>query len=199
MKLLAVRPVHKGNYISMYDAVYRTQNGNIKTYEMVSRKHTLDTNNFGPIKDEHQIEAVGILAFNNSNHDLVLLQKEFRMACNNWVYELPGGLMDSGETLEEAASRELKEETGFDLVKVHKVMRPAYTAVGVSDELVSTIICTASGNKAESTSEFEEIEGAGWYSKEQVKVLLESAYMSLRTQSLLLCWAYNGDVLNLDK
>ena len=44
--------------------------------------------------------------------DLVLLQKEFRMATNNWVYNFPAGLIDEGETPEEAAIRELKEE-GF--------------------------------------------------------------------------------------
>ena len=34
---------------------------------------------------------------------------------------MPGGHVDRGETFEQAAIRELKEEAGLDLVKVHRV------------------------------------------------------------------------------
>lgn len=43
----------------------------------------------------------------------VLLQKQFRPPLDKIVIEVPAGLIDAGETAEEAAVRELKEETGY--------------------------------------------------------------------------------------
>jgi 8-oxo-dGTP pyrophosphatase MutT (NUDIX family) len=42
-----------------------------------------------------------------------LLQKQFRPPLDKIVIEVPAGLVDAGETAEEAAVRELKEETGY--------------------------------------------------------------------------------------
>lgn len=43
----------------------------------------------------------------------ILLQKQFRPPLDKVVIEVPAGLVDAGETAEEAAVRELKEETGY--------------------------------------------------------------------------------------
>lgn len=42
-----------------------------------------------------------------------ILTKQFRPPVNNYVIEFPAGLNDKGDTLEEAARRELLEETGY--------------------------------------------------------------------------------------
>ncbi|OHE60121.1 MAG: hypothetical protein A2Z47_09445 [Thermodesulfovibrio sp. RBG_19FT_COMBO_42_12] len=43
----------------------------------------------------------------------VLLIRQFRPPVNGYVIEFPAGLNDRGDTLEEAAERELLEETGY--------------------------------------------------------------------------------------
>lgn len=43
----------------------------------------------------------------------MLLQKQFRPPLGQVVIEVPAGLVDEGETPEEAAVRELREETGY--------------------------------------------------------------------------------------
>ena len=43
----------------------------------------------------------------------VLLIRQFRPPVNGYVIEFPAGLNDKGDTLEEAAKRELLEETGY--------------------------------------------------------------------------------------
>ena len=43
----------------------------------------------------------------------MLLQKQFRPPIGKVCIEIPAGLLDAGETAEECAVRELKEETGY--------------------------------------------------------------------------------------
>jgi len=54
---------------------------------------------------------VEILALTTDNK--VILVRQFRPALGTFTLELPSGYIDSGETPEEAVTRELLEETGF--------------------------------------------------------------------------------------
>ena len=55
--------------------------------------------------------AVGILALTKDNQ--VVLVKQFRPGPNEILDEMPGGFVEQSETPEQAAERELLEETGY--------------------------------------------------------------------------------------
>ncbi|MCJ1473950.1 hypothetical protein MMC13_002606 [Lambiella insularis] len=60
------------------------------------------------------IDGVGIVAIlRKATGPEILLQKQFRPPTNKVCIEVPAGLIDEGETPEECAVRELREETGF--------------------------------------------------------------------------------------
>ena len=183
MKLIKLEKLHEGKYLTYYVADYLTEKGHIKSYEFISRTKDLTMESFG----KGLPQGVGMVSFSKDGSK-VLLQKEFRMATNNWVYNFPAGLIDKGETPEEAAKRELKEETGVDLIKIEKCLSPSFASQGTSDEMMCIVICYCDGEIKESCYEDEEIQ-AGWYTKEQVKELLDKgAYMSVRTQMFLWQW-----------
>ena len=60
------------------------------------------------------IDGVGIVAIlQKPSGPELLLQKQFRPPIDKVVIEVPAGLVDEGESPEESAIRELREETGY--------------------------------------------------------------------------------------
>lgn len=183
MKFLKLEKKYQGKFLSYYVASYLNNDNKVKQYEFISRDPDLDEEKFGRNKPA----GVGMVVY-SLDKSKVLLESEFRLACRREVINFPAGLIDKGETAAEAAKRELKEETGLDLVKIEAVLPPSYASQGTSDELMQLVIGKCSGEIKESCFADEEIK-ARWYSKEEVKTLLkQGAYMSVRTQMFLYMW-----------
>ena len=188
MKLVSINKKYQGKYLSYYVATYLLDNNEIKEYELVSRNPRLNISNFGKVNPA----GVGMVTYSEDKKK-ILLQKEFRMATNNYVYNFPAGLIDEGESPIDTARRELKEETGLDLIEIIDVLPPSFAAQGTSDEMMYIVICTCKGDLSPSIYAEEEI-SASWYDKNQIKQLLDNkAYMSVRTQMYLYSWVNQKD------
>jgi len=65
--------------------------------------------------------------------DAYLLVRQFRFAARDWLWELPAGGVELGESLQHAARREMIEETGFRPRHLKKLIS-FYSSPGVSGE-----------------------------------------------------------------
>lgn len=173
-----------GTYISRYNLTYETADGGKKVYEMISRDSNMKTR--GDLVS-HPVDAV-VLIMEDESGEHILLNKEFRMATGRYVYNFPAGLIDPGETPDESARRELKEETGLEILGIYDVIGESYSAVGFSNEKNVCIVGKAGGEFKPSTSVVEEIQ-AGWYTKEEVRALLKREPFAARTQAYCYLWS----------
>lgn len=192
MEFKEIKLKHKGQFLKLYDFIYINRVGNLKTYEVISR------DNINNIEEVLENEPMAVVLFIlDKTHTKVLLNKEFRMAVNNYVINMPAGLIEAGETFEETAKRELKEETGLDLVKIIDIMPPTYSAVGVSNEKTVCIVCEADGVIGGNPEEDEDIE-AFWVDKENAEKLLygNNILLAARTQMLLYQWLNSDKIFN---
>ncbi|MBR1865393.1 MAG: NUDIX hydrolase [Lachnospiraceae bacterium] len=184
MEFKGITKRQEGKYITRYDILYETVDHKEKVYEMISRNSNLTTRQE---LTEHPADAV-VLILHDRTGERLLLNREFRMACGDFVYNFPAGLIEQGETFEEGARRELREETGLTLVQIDRILPESFSAVGFSNEKNVCVVGVADGEFAPSDSTVEEIEAA-WYTKKEVRELLEKEYFAARTQAYCYLWS----------
>ena len=160
-------------FLSLYNANYINKGGNKKTWTIATRKSTeaLEDQFFNGKEDK--VDAVVILAYHKDEKKLVAI-KQFRMPINNYVYELPAGLIDNNDDIISTVKRELKEETGLDLEEVieNKIGQKLYLSPGMTDESVSLVYCTCSGKISdENLEEDEDIETILLSKEDAIKIL----------------------------
>lgn len=88
-------------------------------------------------------KVVGVLLF-DPQHDKIVMVEQFRAAVmskndNPWMLELVAGVIDTGESPEEAARREALEEAGCQVAELQKLFA-YYTSPGVLSEHLTLYI-----------------------------------------------------------
>lgn len=99
-------------------------------------------------------ESVAILAFLDDK--TVLLEKQFRGPLRDWLFEIPAGRIESNETPEDAARRELIEETGYSPMKL-EYLGSFYLTPGYSNEKIHLFVARDLEYKGQKLEEHEAI------------------------------------------
>jgi len=71
----------------------------------------------------------------------VILVRQYRYAAEGFVYEVPAGRLDEGETPETCAHRELEEETGYT-ASLMTPLTTIFTTPGFTDERIHLFLAT---------------------------------------------------------
>ena len=172
-KLNSITKIKDGKYLKNYELNYTNKVGEPKVYEMVSYRNISEPSDIGS-----RVGGAVVVALNGER---ILLLHEFRMAVNSFVYNMVAGFKENGETMEDCVRRELYEESGLKLVRIREILRPAYAAVALSDVSNQLVIADVEGEISDHT-ENDELIRAGFYSKEEVKKLIEEEPFTSRAQ-----------------
>lgn len=178
-------PLAETNYLSLYEAEYENRKGMTKQWMIASRKDYPTLKAQYLEGGEEKIDAVVIVALHRETKKLVLI-RQFRLPLNDYIYELPAGLIDPNETAESTLARELKEETGLELVELKSSAERLYLSAGMTDESVALMYCTCTGEISADYLEADEDIEPFLVSQEEARTLLEKGErMDIKTYLLL--------------
>ena len=129
-------------FLSYYEMEAIHRDGSISPYYMVSRNQ--DPTRLKAVTGGNPPDGVVIYGL---YQDKVVLVRQYRYPIGGFVYEFPAGLVEPGEDIQQAAIREMFEETGLTLTPVPSggYGRPFFTTVGMTDESCGTVFGRCQG------------------------------------------------------
>ncbi|MBN1358758.1 NUDIX hydrolase [Candidatus Bathyarchaeota archaeon] len=103
--------------------------------------------------------------------DSILLEKR-KNSPSKGKWSIPGGLVDLGETVEEAVIREVKEETGLEVYDPRLVDVVSYISSGEKGAVmyhyvIIDYLVTSKGGKPKAASDAEDLKWVSFYEVEE--------------------------------
>lgn len=186
-KFTAVRKLTENRFLNLYEMDALTVSGAPFHYYFASRNGEEEL----PLYTG-QTRSNGIVLYPvwKEDPDKIVLIRQYRYPVNRWLYELPAGLIDEGETAEQAAAREMKEETGLCFEPYTggdaAFRRPVYLGAGMTDETSTSVFGYAAGDISERFQEDSERIEVVFADKAEVRRILRCENVSLRAAFLLM-------------
>lgn len=182
-------------FLNLYNAEYSNKGGNVKNWIIASRKEKENLEGVYLNNKELQDDAVLIVPFHKEEEKIVVI-RQFRVPINSYIYEMPAGLIDKGESPQTAITRELKEETGLDVIEILKntVKEQLFLSPGMTDESVTSVFCTCGGTISKAyMEEDEDIEPILLSPKEAQELLIKDVKFDIKCYIYLQEFAKSGN------
>lgn len=182
-------------FLNLYNAEYSNKGGNIKNWIIASRKEKENLEGVYLNNKELQDDAVLIVPFHKEEEKIVVI-RQFRVPINSYIYEMPAGLIDKGENPLISLTRELKEETGLDVIEILKntVKGQLFLSPGMTDESVTSVFCTCGGTISKAyMEEDEDIEPILLSQKEAQELLIKDVKFDIKCYIYLQEFAKSGN------
>jgi ADP-ribose pyrophosphatase len=141
-------------WLNLFDVKYVAKTGDEKSWQLATRQKEPKcvTGSYD------RPDAVVIVPFHKAKNKMVIT-REYRVPLSDYEYGFPAGLIDGGESVEQATRRELWEETGLTVSRFIKISPPIYSSAGMTDESVTMVYVECDGDPSDTANtEFELIE-----------------------------------------
>ena len=184
-------------FLNLYHIDALGRDGTPFHYYFASRN---DENNIKHKTHSMRPEGMAVYAVTEDGEKLVLV-RQYRYPVNDYLYELPAGLIEPEETASEAACREMIEETGWKL-EVYEGGEPAFRrgfflAQGLTDESGSMIFGTVTENVGQQMENTEDIQVILADRQEVLRILREER-VSMRCGLMLMQFLKTGAFCSCD-
>ena len=186
-KYTAVRKLTDNRFLNLYEMDALTNTGAPFNYYFASRN---SEEKLPLLTGKLCSNGIVIYPIWKKEPEKIVMLRQYRYPLDAWLYELPAGLIDEGETASEAAVREMKEETGLTFTPYEggnpSFRRPVYLGAGLTDETSTSVFGYAdgeiSGRFRESTESIEVL----LVDKKEAARILKEERVSLRAAFLLM-------------
>lgn len=185
MEIKNVAKITDNAHLNLFQIGYTDRLGNHKNWQIASR-YAQPKCASGAFDSP---DAVVIVPFHKEKNKLAII-KEFRVPLGGYQYGFPAGLVDAGETLEQAGARELKEETGLTLAQVGLISPPVYSSSGMTDESVSMVFAQCSGEPSNHLNESSEDISVLFLSTDEAHAMINRTDLKFDVKTWLVLAAY---------
>ncbi|MGO1042882.1 NUDIX hydrolase [Clostridioides difficile] len=170
-----INPLVESKFMGLFEIEYKNKLDEDKVWMVASRKSSEQLKSIYLENKEDSADAVAIVGLHKSSKKLILI-KQFRVPINGYIYELPAGLIDKGESIDISVERELREETGLTLLEIqkNKSNEKVYLSPGMSDESIAFVYCICDGDITDEFLEADEDIEAILVSQDEAKEILQS-------------------------
>lgn len=198
-KYTKIHQLSDNKFLNLFKLDALTDSGRPFDYFFVSRRKE---DRIKLLTGDSAAEGVVIYPVLKDEPDKIVMIRQYRYPLGDYLYELPAGLIDEGETPEMAAAREMKEETGLDFEAYGggdaSYRRPFFMGAGFTDESCNAVFGYACGTVSRASMEDTESIQVIIAGKAEAARILREEKVSIRAAYLLINFLHADSKLPFD-
>lgn len=181
-------------FLNFYELSAERRDGAVYPYYMSSRAK--DSQDLKINTRINTPDGVIIYSLYGEKQDRVVLVRQYRYPIDDYIYEFPAGLVETGEDMQNAAVREMYEETGLNFTPLtvpQEYHKPFFTTIGMTDESCGTVFGYASGTPTNHHQEASEDIEIVLADREECKRILKEEHVAIKCAYMLMHFIHDTE------